>query len=302
MSLSINQHIYSKVKFVWTTLVALILSTMLFAPAPALALNYGETLQSYISSVKPEFDSIQKSITELPNLSYENSKKTIPEIENKLQQLKSDANKRAKEFKQLSDQAQVEYENRLDEINSLYIAQQNQQQEVQKAEQEVVRAETRFRTNLAPAIFIRDAFGQSCTQLVAMTTALGAPSIASGHPVCIVVNQHNQIIESSPERQEVLRAQEVVQRSKNLLITYQQKQNDLQKTNQILANDITLGSQASLFFNKIEQKINLAKNKTGKFKEFLAEFSSFNEPDLLNEKNALSNSIAQVMNTVQLLQ
>lgn len=114
---SLNKNLLSKAKVVWKTLVVLVLSVLLFAPTPALALDYNGTLQTYVSTTKVEIDGVLTSIKKLPTQSYENGKTTLAEIDNKLQKIQTDAGKNAKTFQNLSAQAQREYEQVLNQIN-----------------------------------------------------------------------------------------------------------------------------------------------------------------------------------------
>jgi hypothetical protein len=289
----------------WKTLLVLILSVLLIAPTPALAWN-SSLLQSYTSNFKIELDSIEKSITELPNLSYENSKEVIPNIKNKLQQLQTEANSHAQEYKELSNREQIQYESNLDEINNLYTAQQDQLKKVQNAEEELVRSDTRFRTdpNINILLFLKTIYEAQCEELLRVF-AFAPPNFVSdlkaNHPICQLERSHNEAIERSPLAQELRLKKDAVHAMNVTLNKYQDDQKKLQIANQELAREITLDSQTSLFFNKLEQKINLAKSKARKLSAFMLEFSSFKDPDLLNEKNALSESISQVVKTLQIL-
>ena len=89
MKFLIQKNLLSPVKFVWKTLVVFILSALLFFPTPVLALDYSGAVQSYISNVKVELDSVLGDIKKLPNLSYENGKTALAEIDTRLQQNQS---------------------------------------------------------------------------------------------------------------------------------------------------------------------------------------------------------------------
>jgi hypothetical protein len=118
----------SQAKFVWKTLVVLILSVLLFAPTPVLAFDYNNgTLQSYVSNVKVELDGVLTSIKKLQTLSYENGQKNLAEIDTKLQKMQTDARNSAKDFKKFSDEAQKEYANVLDQINNQYASREKGQ-------------------------------------------------------------------------------------------------------------------------------------------------------------------------------
>ena len=117
MSVFTDKSLLSKAKVVWKTLVVVILSVLLFAPTPALALDYNGTLQTYVSNTKVEIDGVLTSIKKLPNQSYENGKTTLAEIDSKLHKIQTDAGKNAKVFQNLSAQAQKEYEQVLNQIN-----------------------------------------------------------------------------------------------------------------------------------------------------------------------------------------
>ncbi|MEB3177872.1 MAG: hypothetical protein VKL59_02355 [Nostocaceae cyanobacterium] len=112
-----HKSLLSSVNFAWKTLVVLILSVLLFVPTPALALDYNATLQTYVSNTKVELDGVLTSIKKLSSLSYENGKTTLAEIDSKLHKIQTDAGNNAKEFKKLSDKAQIEYEQILTQIN-----------------------------------------------------------------------------------------------------------------------------------------------------------------------------------------
>ncbi len=118
-----NKSLINKVKIVWKTLVVLLLSVLLFAPTPVLALDYG-SLQSYISNTKVELDGVLTSIEKLPGQSYENGKTTLAEVGSKLEKIKTDAGKNAKNFQNLSNESQREYEKVLAQINNARTAQE----------------------------------------------------------------------------------------------------------------------------------------------------------------------------------
>lgn len=116
MSALSEKILLSKAKIVWKTLVVLALSVLLFAPTPALALDYDGTLQTYISNTKIEIDGVLTSIKKLPSQSYENGKTTLAEIDRNLQTIQTNAGKNAQNFQKLSDRAQKEYEQVLAQI------------------------------------------------------------------------------------------------------------------------------------------------------------------------------------------
>jgi len=117
MSALSEKILLSKAKIVWKTLVVLALSVLLFAPTPALALDYNGTLQTYISNTKIEIDGVLTSIKKLPSQSYENGKTTLAEIDRNLQTIQTNAGKNAQNFQKLSDRAQKEYEQVLAQLN-----------------------------------------------------------------------------------------------------------------------------------------------------------------------------------------
>lgn len=117
MSVFTDKSLLTKAKIVWKTLIVLILSVLLVAPTPALALDYNGTLQSYVSNTKVEIDGVFTSIKKLPSQSYENGKTTLAEIDSKLQKIQTNAGENAKNFQNLSAQAQKEYEQVLNQIN-----------------------------------------------------------------------------------------------------------------------------------------------------------------------------------------
>ncbi|CAD5924472.1 MULTISPECIES: hypothetical protein [Planktothrix] len=126
MRLLSSKSLLFQAKIVFKTLVILLLSALLLAPKPALALNYNSAIQSYVSNVKVELDSVLTAIQKLPNLSYENGKTTLSEIDNKLQKIQIDARQNAVKYGNFSDESQREYENRLNRINQLQKEQANQ--------------------------------------------------------------------------------------------------------------------------------------------------------------------------------
>lgn len=119
MSVFADKSLLSKVQIVGKTLVALILSVLLFSPTPALALDYNGTLQSYVTNTKVEIDGVLISIKKLPSQSYENGKTNLAEIDTKLQTIQTNAGENAKNFQNLSNEAQKEYEQVLAQINNL---------------------------------------------------------------------------------------------------------------------------------------------------------------------------------------
>ncbi|CAD5935165.1 hypothetical protein NO976_01604 [Planktothrix agardhii] len=126
MAFFTQKNLLNQARIVWKTLLFLVLSTLLLAQEPVLALDYNSAIQSYVSNVKVELDSVLTAIQKLPNLSYENGKTTLSEIDNKLQKIQIDARQNAVKYGNFSDKSQREYENRLDRINQLQEEQANQ--------------------------------------------------------------------------------------------------------------------------------------------------------------------------------
>ncbi|MBD2162832.1 hypothetical protein H6G04_00275 [Calothrix membranacea FACHB-236] len=320
-----HTSIQSKFQFVWKILLVFILSTLLSVPAPVLALNYSETVQSYISNVKSELDGIQKSIAELPNLSYENGQKTLPDIENKLQQLKTEASDRAQEFQQLSEREQTEYNKLLDSINQLYTAQKNQQQYV--ASYPGSYQKSCFRISLQGNVLSATCLTRNQSDSDTSIRLKGIENIdgklvvinpqkdADFYLTCRNVDVFDDEIEGDCQKTngDFISTSTTIKGIENIngelkytsspgsKYEFEQAISSLESKKQNLTEGITSASQTSLVFNKLEQKINSAKNRAEKLREFMSEFNSFNEPDLLNEKNALYDSIAQAIKAVDLL-
>ncbi|BAY28905.1 Cyanovirin-N [Nostoc carneum NIES-2107] len=320
-----HTSIQSKFQFVWKILLVFILSTLLSVPAPALALNYSETVQSYISNVKSELDGIQKSIAELPNLSYEHGQKALPDIENKLQQLKTEASDRAQEFQQLSEREQTEYNKLLDRINQLYTAQKNQQQYV--ASYPSSYQKSCFRISLQGNVLSATCLTRNQSSYDTSIRLKGIENIdgnlvvinpqkdAEFYLTCRNIDVFRDEIEGDCQTNngDFISTSTTIKGIENIngelkytsspgsKYEFEQAISSLESKKQNLTEGITSASQTSLVFNKLEQKINSAKNRAGKLREFMSEFNSFNEPDLLNEKNALYDSIAQAIKAVDLL-
>ena len=117
MKFLIQKNLPSPVKFVWKTLVVFILSALLFFPTPVLALDYSGDVQSYISNVKVDLDSVLGDIKKLRNLSYEQGKTALAQIDTRLQTIQTNARENATKFQKLSDQLQQEYQENLNKIS-----------------------------------------------------------------------------------------------------------------------------------------------------------------------------------------
>ena len=126
MTFFTQKNLLNQAKIVWKTLLVLVLSTLLLAQEPVLALDYNSAIQSYVSNVKVELDSVLTAIQKLPNLSYENGKTTLSEIDKKLQKIQIDARQNAVKYGNFSNESQRKYENRLNRINQLQKEQANQ--------------------------------------------------------------------------------------------------------------------------------------------------------------------------------
>ncbi|QIR36555.1 hypothetical protein HCG51_07180 [Tolypothrix sp. PCC 7910] len=114
------QNLQGKFKFLCKTLIVLFLSVLLLAPTSALALDYKTDIQSYVSNVKVELDSVLTSIKKLPNQSYDNGKLTLAEVDSKLHNIQSNAGKNAVYFQKLSDDAQTKSNDIVSELNKQY--------------------------------------------------------------------------------------------------------------------------------------------------------------------------------------
>lgn len=121
MKLFSSEKLQSKVSFVWKILLVLILCMVILSPTPAWAYydrytleDYREEAQNYISNVKTQLDGVITSVKKLPTLSYADGQETLIKIDGDLQKIQGDVGEKNTEFKNLSDEAQKDYEKYLD--------------------------------------------------------------------------------------------------------------------------------------------------------------------------------------------
>jgi hypothetical protein len=266
---SINMRFFTKknlpspVKFVWKTLVVFILSALLFFPTPVLALDYSGTIKSYVSNVKVELDSVLTAIKKLPNLSYENGKTTLAEIDTRLQKIQTDAGKNATAFQKLSNETQQAYNKTLSDINSLYMIEKASQKQLDdlKAKRELKYAEDE-------------------AKLLAWLR-LGE----SGGPNPLVIDGSYEEYEKYSQYISSLNTQ-----LKNLQLS----RAGLESKNQSLSEAIVLTNKISNLSDKVEKRIKLANQKYGNVKEYADALASFSDPDILGEISELDQLIADI--------
>lgn len=121
-------------------LVGLILSVILVAPTPALALVNTDTLRDYVSSVKSESNGVLQSIENLPNQSNDKAFKTIASIEDSIVLLSDNAAKVAEEFQYRSNEAQKNLEKITNNINTSYQEQQKLSSDIENVNSELARS------------------------------------------------------------------------------------------------------------------------------------------------------------------
>ncbi|MTJ09455.1 MULTISPECIES: hypothetical protein [unclassified Anabaena] len=262
MRFFIKKNLPSPVKFVLKTLVVFILSALLFFPTPVLALDYSGTLQSYVSNVKVELDSVLTAIKKLPNLSYENGKTTLAEIESKLQKTQTDARKNATDFQKLSNETQQEYNKINDDIKSLYITEEASQKQLDdlRERQRLKRAENE-------------------KKLLAWLIA----SDDSPNPL---------VIDGSYEEYD--KYLQYVLSLNTQLKNLQLSRAELESKNQSLSEVIVLTNKISNLSDKVEKRIKLANQKYGNVKDYADALASFSDPDILGEISELDQLIADI--------
>lgn len=264
MTFFTQKNLLSQAKIVWKTLVILILAVLLFVPTPALALDYNGTIQSYVSNVRVELDSVLTAIKKLPNLSYETGKTTLSEIESQLQKLQTEAGKNAADFQKLSDEGEKEYKNVLNEINKLYASQQAMEKEVQRNEVE---------------------YQQKQSELERIQRA--AKKLGSQ-----VDNQFIQGADNFRKYLETNKSNLLLIRSRlNALIDSRTK---LEKDNQKLSEGIVLTNKICTLSDHLEKRINLATQKAGNVTGYGEELKSFSDPDILAEISELNEMVANL--------
>jgi chromosome segregation ATPase len=132
-----NQSSLKKFTFVLKALVVFILSVLLVAPTPVLALVNTETLHDYAASVQSEINGLLQSIENLPSQSNDEAFKTLASIETSIVRLSDNAAKRAEEFQSRSDEYQKKLSQLTDNINTIYQEQQKLNSDIEKVNSEL---------------------------------------------------------------------------------------------------------------------------------------------------------------------
>ncbi|WP_168465477.1 hypothetical protein [Aphanizomenon sp. UHCC 0183] len=266
MRLFTNKSLLSKAKFMWKTLVVLLLSALLFLPTPVLALNYNGTVQSYVSNAKVELDGVLTAIKKLPNLSYENGKTTLAEIDSKLQKIKTDAGKNTADFQKLSNEVEKEYVYLLDNINKVY------------SKQEYLKKQARDKRREA---LIQFGLPQQFWNMVdldkpgSLAFVLGvSEGVSESDPAFLIQKELNQL-ESS-------------------LRTVKENQTKLEGDKDRLANAILVANKLSKFSDNLEKRVNGAREKFSNVKDYADVLQSFSDPDILNEISELNQMVANL--------
>ena len=270
MKFLIQKSLLNPVKFVWKTLVVFILSALLFFPTPVLALDYSGTLQSYVSNVKVDIDGIVTSIKKLPNLSYENGKTALAEIDTKLQKIQGNAGKNATDFEKLRDEGQKESNQLLDEINKLYTSQQALEKQVQ-------RNQVEFKKKQSELERIQKAAKMLGTQVDSQ--------FLQG------LDDFKNYVERN--RSDILLIQSKLQSLKD-------SRAKLETDNQRLSQGIVLADKISKFSTNLKNRVNDAKQKTSNIKDYAEELESFSDQDILSEISELDKFIADLTNNLPL--
>ena len=254
----------------WKTLVVFILSALLFFPTPVLALDYSGTLQSYVSNVKVDIDGIVTSIKKLPNLSYENGKTALAEIDTKLQKIQGNAGKNATDFEKLRDEGQKESNQLLDEINKLYTSQQALEKELQTNQEKLERFKQDNYKSIATQQLMKNIFAGSGFQI-------STPSLS--------------IIENSEESN---------RSAISKLQSLKDSRAKLEIDNQKLSQGIVLADKISKLSTNLKNRVNDAKQKTSNIKAYAEELESFSDQDILSEISELDKFIADLTNNLPL--
>ncbi|MTJ09453.1 hypothetical protein [Anabaena sp. UHCC 0204] len=270
MKFLLQKSLQTSVKFVWKTLVVFILSTLLFLPTPILALDYSGTVQSYISVVKVDIDGIVTSIKKLPNLSYENGKTALAEIDTKLQQIQGNAGKNAIDFEKLRDEGQKESNQLLDEINKLYTSQQALEKQVQRNQVE---------------------FKQKQSELERIQKAAKMLGTQVDSQFFQGLDNFKNYVERN--RSDILLIQSKLQSLKD-------SRAKLETDNQRLSQGIVLADKISKLSTNIKNRVNDAKQKTSNIKDYAEELESFSDQDILSEISELDQFITDLTNNLPL--
>ncbi|QSV73108.1 MAG: hypothetical protein HEQ20_23060 [Aphanizomenon flos-aquae KM1D3_PB] len=280
MKFLIQKSLPSPVKFVWKTLVVFILSALLFFPTPVLALEYSGTVQSYISNVKVELDSVLTAIKKLRNLSYENGKTALAEIDTKLQQIQTDARKNATDFEKLGDEGQKESNQLLDTINNLYTRQQFLEKELQTNQEKLER----FKQEVYPntAVELEQAIRKEQAIIAFSSILNGGVQIAA--PFANTIKSYEESNRSAISKLQSLKDS----RAK------------LEIDNQNLSQAIVLADKISKLSTNLKNRVNDAKQKTSNIKAYAEELESFSDQDILSEISELDQFIADLTNNLPL--
>lgn len=132
-----SQSSLKNFKLVLKALVVFILSVLLVAPTPVLALVNTETLQDYASSVRSEINGLLQSIENLPSQSNDETFKTLASIEASIVRLSDNAAKRAEEFQARSNEEQKKLSQITDNINTIYQEQQKLSSDIENVNSEL---------------------------------------------------------------------------------------------------------------------------------------------------------------------
>lgn len=318
-----NQSSLKKFTFVLKALVVFILSVLLVAPTPVLALVNTETLQDYAASVQSEINGLIQSIENLPSQSNDEAFKTIASIENSIDRLSDNAGKRAEEFQSRSDDYQKKLSQITDNINTIYQEQQKLNSDIRNVNSELVSVRS-LQTSTQQEVensqreydrmqeeYNQKTRGPDTEDLQTLIPVYGwyyaGKRIYEGFDAGVFSSLKEELSQRTDQLEHLKRQMNYLEEKKRIMsskLSQDQEQikalKDTQEKLEIeqkaLAAGVVIVSNISVTCNSLKPKLFQAKNRIQDVRDTAAYFKGFN--NLGEELMELKNSISRLADSV----
>jgi hypothetical protein len=269
----------------------------LFITTPAFALDYNSEAKNYLTSVQNNLSSIKAIIQKLPNTSLEIGQKNLAEVQAKLDTIQTNSQQKANFFKGLSNNYQIDYENKLKSISQLYELQKEKRKLLWEKRNEIWR---KFGSSTL-------AYQPNSTQeaiLFVEPKSFKKPELYYG--VTVFFPDQNSSLK--PSYSDIYLENDGLPGYYDAMLTLLRQYEDIydsltainnlikeyEADNRNFSNIIVLTDKVSVLADNLEKRINLAKQKTNNVKEYAEVLKSFSDPDILGEIKDLDQYIGQL--------
>ena len=291
------------IQYAGKLVLTLFLLICLFIPTPAFALDYDAEAKNYLTSVQNELGSIKTIIQQLPNISLENGQKTLAEVQAKLDGIQSNSKQKANLFKGLSNNYQIDYENKLKSISQLYELQKEKRKLLWEKRNEIWR-----KFGSSTLVYQPNSYQEPV--LFVEPKSFKNPELYYG--VTLLFPNQNGFLK--PSYSDIYLENDGVPGYYDAVLTLLRQYEDIydrltaidnlikeyEADNRNFSSIIVLTDKVSVLANNLEKRINLAKQKTNNIKEYAEVLKSFSDSDILGEIKDLDQYIGELTQNLPL--